>query len=148
MPLGLKFPEGRCMMSTDFWLCTGHQRRCETKNKPSSTPSHQILKDQLIQINTELWTVSGDHQFSRTQQDGVGLPMAPCLLLKVWLGYREWSLEGAPSQICHLVGCHREQDTLCLSAQTLESQSSIHIFHCYQLLKSPSTLVIIRRLPL
>ena len=120
------------MTSTVFWLllqwpCTGHQRRCETKNKPSSTPSHQILMAQLIQINTELWTVSGDHQFGRTQQDGVGSSVAPRLLLKVWLGYREdASLEGVPSQICHLVGCHREQDTLSLSAQTLVSKQPSH----------------------
>ena len=89
-----KIPRRSSMMSTVFllplqWPCTGHQRRCGTKNKPSSIPSHQILKDQLIQINTRLWTISRYHQFGSTQQDEVGSPVAPCFVLKLWLGYWE-----------------------------------------------------------
>ena len=109
------------------WLCKGHQRYCGRRSTPFSTLSHQNQKDLQIRISPELLLTARGCQSGRISQGGVGVLVAPCLVLMLWLGnLGDACPEGASSQIHCLVGCHLVRGNPSQSAQTPASTRPSH----------------------
>ena len=127
-----RFLQGQCRTNTVFWLllqwpCKGRQRYCGRRSTPFSILSHRNQKDLQIQISPELLLAPRGRQSGHISQGGVGVLVAPCLVLILWLGnLGDVCPEGASSQIHRLVGCHLVRGTPSQSAQTPASTGPSH----------------------